>query len=681
MDAYIDYILIAVMAVLLIAVIIMLYFNRQWVKHEKETDTRNRAQLQRLDNILQSGRLQLWTYEKSTRHYSIISEKGDYTHEYTPIDFSQFFDRDDFENLRSNIFAICEGERENCTLRIRSNPASKGELHHYDITLSVVDRDNNGHAKTLLGVQRDVTDMLKREQEVSQLLMRYHTVFNSALSDMIFYDKDGRLTDINDKACNSFSINDKRGLLYSDLQLKDNPLLNGMDFSHFENIRTTAIIDQKDLEKDGYIVHGWEHCPKFYYESSINPITNLNGELEGTYVSGRNVTEMVESVHRQQEGLQKLRKIHTNIQKYIHNINYALRVSDVRLVNYYPDTFTFEMSNNINQTQLTLSQLRCIRLASPRFRKDVSIALNLMDHKKAKNIERTIEIDLHDQLGRPIWLMFNMVPVYNAQGQVERYFGMCRNMTEMMETERRLAIETKKAQETENLKQSFLTNMSYEIRTPLNTVVGFAELFEAEHDPADEAVFVEEIKNNSNKLLALVNDILFLSRLDANMIESHCSDTDFALFFEGCCQLGFSNVSPEVKTVVENDYEHLIVNIDLDNVGKVIQRTCLIAGFYTKQGTIRARYEYWHGELIISIEDTGVGIDSNKLALLFDRFRHSESENQLGTGLDLPIIQALTRMMGGDVEVQSEKGNGSTARITIPCEAIQIEKKHEVIND
>lgn len=672
---FIDYILIGVMTAMLIAVAVMLFYNRRLVAREKEADATSKNQIKRLAIILQTGKLRLWTYQKDTRHYHSISERGDETHDYNPIDFAQFYDRDDFEQLRSTIFDICEGKMESSTLRMKSYSTSEDEQRHYEVTLSIVERDDKGKPKTLLGVQRDMTDMLNREHEVSQLLMRYHTVFNSALSDMIYYDKEGRLSDINDKACSSFSINDRRNLLLSELRIEDNPLFNSCDLADSVTTRTTAIMSTTDLESDGYTINGSVHNGKYYYEASINPISDAKGQLEGLYISGRNVTEMVESVHRQQEGLKQLRVVHKNIQSYIHNINYALNVSDVRLVNYYPDKYTFEISNNVSQTQLKLSQVRCVRLASPRFRKNVSIALNRLDHKVPKPIQETIEIILHDKQGRPIWLMFNMIPVMNNKGEVERYFGMCRNMTEMVETERRLAIESKKAQETENLKQSFLTNMSYEIRTPLNTVVGFAELFEAEHDPADEAIFVEEIKKNSNQLLNLVNDILFLSRIDAKMIESHKSETDFALLFDSCCQMGLSSVSPDVKTIIENDYEHLMVNIDIENVTKIIQRACLTAAFYTTRGTILTRYEYWHGELIILVEDTGAGIDQDVLNGIFNRFGRTSSKADDRTGLDLPIIKALVSMLGGNVEMLTEKDKGTTARITIPCEATLIEKK------
>ena len=674
---FVDHIMIGLIAIMLIAIAVILFYNRLWLSREKKENADNKNKTNRLAIILQTGRLRLWIYKVSKRRYVSITETGDYTHEYNPIDFALFFDRDDFERLRSIIFEIREGIRESGTIRIKGIPEADGSQKQYEVMLSIVERDDKGRAKTLLGVQRDITDILRREQEVSQLLMRYHTVFNSALSDMLYYDKDGYLSDINDKALETFNITDRQELIHSRQQLKDNLLFGSIDFKDTDVIRTTAIAEKDYLERNESRLKLLEDSDKFYYEASINSVTNQNGELEGTYISGCNVTEMVESFHRQEAGVKQLRKVHKNIQKYIHNINYALRVSGVRLVSYYPDSFTFEITNNINQTQLTMSQVRCIRLASPRFRKDVSIALNRLDHRVPKPIDLTIEIILHDQKGRPIWLMFNMIPLFNDKGKVERYFGMCRNMTDMVETERRLSVETRKAQETETLKQSFLTNMSYEIRTPLNTVVGFAELFEIDHDPADETVFVDEIKKNSNQLLELVNDILFLSRLDADMIESNVTETDFALVFDSCCLVGLNNAKPGVKTIIQNDYEHLVVYIDIDLVNKVIQRECLIAAAFTQQGIIHCKYEYWHGELILTFEDTGAGFDENIESTIFERLEHNPKLTDYGTGLDLPIIQAMVHKLGGKIEIQSEKNKGTTARITIPCKASLIERKRE----
>ena len=201
----------------------------------------------------------------------------------------------------------------------------------------------------------------------------------------------------------------------------------------------------------------------------------------------------------------------------------------------------------------------------------------------------------------------------------------------------------------------------------------------AEHDVADEPLFVEEIRRNSNSLLSLVNDILFLSRLDANMIEYKKEECDFAMLFESWCQMGLSNVSPEVKVLVENPFSRLLVDIDIEQVSKVIEKLCAVAVYFTQKGSILAKCEYRQGQLSFVIEDTGRGIDPQTLPHVFERFVRDEGEMLCGTGLDLPIVQALVEQMGGSIELQSEKGKGTTVWVIIPCEASVIERRRELI--
>ena len=226
----------------------------------------------------------------------------------------------------------------------------------------------------------------------------------------------------------------------------------------------------------------------------------------------------------------------------------------------------------------------------------------------------------------------------------------------------------------ENIKNVFLRNMSHEIRTPITTVVGFAELFAQEHDPADEDSFIAEIKYNASYLLKLVNDILFLSRLDAHMLEFTKSPIDFAFTFEGHCQMGWAkHTKPGVKYIVENPYEHLVVDIDDSNVGHIIEQTSENAARYTESGYVRTRYDYIGDKLVITIDDTGAGIDTKKQKHLFERF--NTHTNQSGTGLGMPICMELAQQMGGAIHVNSAPGRGTTVWIVIPCKATLIEKK------
>ena len=670
-----DHTLAYVVAFLLIGVFVLIFYNRLYVFQRQEVNASRRSQNARLALILKAGKQRIWIYDPVKRHYSYLSDKGTYEETYNPVEFAQRFDRDDFETMRQAIFDVADEKHSSAVVTVKSNAEDDEARLYYEINVSVASRDQNGHPTRLLGIERDITDKIRKQEQVNKLLMRYHTVFNSSSLDMIYYDKNGVLQDINEKACQVFGIADRDQLLREGFLLQNNPFFCNVPLEQLENTRASAIVDFSQLTDEKYQTERFGLRGKMYYDSTINPFRNAQGELEGVYMCGRDITEMVESVHRQQEGAEQLRRSIKNVQEYIANINFALRVSGVRFVSYYPQSYTLEVSENINETQLRLSQLRCIRLATFRFRRTVSSMLNRMDHLTRYNINETIETEFHDKKGRQVWLMFNMVPIIDKNGNVERYFGLMRDMTDMVETERRLAIETKKAQETELLKQSFLTNMSYEIRTPLNNVVGFAELFESEHDESDEQFFVEEIKKSSSKLLLLINDILFLSRLDANMIEYTKADVDFAMVFESHCQMGWSSLSPGVRTVVDNPYERLVVDIDESNLGKVIEKLCLLSAYFTKEGTVSARCEYRRGELTISIEDTGKGIDAQTLPRVFDRFVRNQQEELCGTGLDLPIVQSLVQQMGGTIDMESEPGKGTTVWVSIPCEAKVLEKR------
>ena len=665
-------------AALLIAFFVLLFYNFVYRFREQDTKIKNSQQNNRLSLVLKTGNLHLWVYDLHTRHYKTFKENGDLDMEYNPVVFSKFFNKNDFEHLRKLIFDIAEERSAPGTVELRSIPDEEGNVKHFEITVTEATRDKQGKLETLLCIQHDVTEDRKRQESVNQTLIRYHTVFNSSLIDMLYYNKDGVLKDLNEKACHTFRVPFRDMVLKDNFLLQNNPMYAGIDFNVMENTRTTSLVNFNNYQEEKYQLEEFGLKDMMYYESTINPIRDENGELEGIYMAGRNVTEWVESYHRLKNKQRQLRDATKSIRQYIENINYALRIGNIRLANYNPSTHTLELSSDINETQLRLSQLRCIRLGTPRFRRAISSALNRMDHRTELSVNLTLEVDLRDEHRHPVWLQFDMVPMKDKEGRVERYFGLCRNMTEMKETERRLAVESEKARETDLLKQSFLTNMSYEIRTPLNTVVGFAELFETEHDEADEPLFVDEIKRNSNSLLVLVNDILFLSRLDANMIEFNKVEIDFALLFDSYCQMGWSNVSPEVKTLIENPYERLVVNVDAEHVGMIIKRLCANAALYTEHGTIRAKYEYRHGEIIISVEDTSKGIEPEMLPYIFERFRRNEFEKLSGSGLDLPIVKTVVEKMGGTIEVQSELGKGSTIWLTIPCDAEAIVKRSDI---
>ena len=666
-------------AAFLISVFVMLFYNRVYYFREKQVSNDTERMNAQLAMILESSKTETWIYNVNKMTFTKYSEHGKKETTYIPFDFSQFYDRDDFQAMRKIILDISNWESHFGSLMVKSAPDKEadGKQYIYNVTISVLRYDQHNKPITLLGTQQEITEDQEKAEYTRNLALMYHTVFNTSLIDMIYFGADGVMQEINDKACDSLMIKDKQALLDSKMTLADMPALKGVDFNTLDKMYCSSYTKVEDIEHPmGEFEEGQKGV---YYEQNITTIHDHQGELSGVVLAGRNITEMVLTQHKQKAAAKQLQKTTEAIEAYIRNINYSLKVSDVRLINYNPDTHVLELSSDLGNVEYKLPQLRAFIMLHPQEYNKAERLFCRMDRRHPGSFSETMRTIMRDKDGRDVYLNFNMMPIENKDGEITHYMGMCRNETEMTYTEMKLKEEQAKAQETEQLKNTFLLNMSYELRTPLNAVIGFAGLYNGEHSEEDEPIFAEEIKKNTGVLLQLINDILFLSRLDARMIEQNYQMSDFALLFEGWCYMGWTNVSPNVKAIVENPYNKLVVNIDQTNLAMAIEKICVLAAMHTTEGTIRAKYEYRHGELMITIEDTGRGLSAEALSKIFQRFVHDENVDRQGTGLDMPIVKELIEQMNGTVEVQSEEGKGTTFYISIPCEMSSFDKKAEII--
>ena len=681
----IHHILAYLVAGFLITVFVMIFYNRVIYFREREVTRKAKQLIAQLSLIMTANKTEAWTYDAKQDLYKLLTDQGTSETTYSPFEFSQFSDRDDFAELLKAMARIREGQRPSETIIVKSTPfkSETGEnlQHIYEITITILRKGRSSFPLQLLGTQRDITEEQQRAEEAKRTTMRYQTLFDSSLVDMIYFDGEGRMLDINDKACESYFVKDRKALIAQKPKYTDWPSMRDIDLTSDTPTPSSSIVNLKNVDKPvgSLDIHDWGG-DKIYFERTTTLLRDKDGKLNGIMMAGRNITDMVKSFHHQKKTSQMMEQRTKDIQQYIQNINYSLRVSDVRMVNYHPDTHNLDISSDLNTTEYVLPQLRAFIMVHPDDYTKAERLFCRMDRLHPGNFSETVRTIMRDEQGRHVYLNFNMMPITDNEGKITHYFGMCRNETEMTYTELKLKEETEKAQEEERLKNTFLLNMSHELRTPLNAVIGFAELFNSDHSEEDEPIFAEEIKKNTGVLLALINDILFLSRLDARMIEYNYQECDFAVLFEGWCYMGWSNLQPNVKAVVDNPYNRLLVNIDQQNLGMVIQKLCIHSGTTTKEGIVRARYEYHHGELTITIDDTSKGMSPKELNNAFNRFSNEDSSNREGTGLDLPIVKELIEQMGGTFEVRSELGKGTTFFVTLPCEMEVLEKKVQELN-
>jgi len=295
--------------------------------------------------------------------------------------------------------------------------------------------------------------------------------------------------------------------------------------------------------------------------------------------------------------------------------------------------------------------------------------------------------------GNYLWFEWNSTP--NAA--TGKLYSMARDISEQKQNELELIRLKEVAENSEKIKEQFLTNMSHEIRTPMNAIIGFTDLLLKRDLGVAEKDFVKTIKLSGENLLGIINDVLDISKIESKSlifeqrplsIKEALNSTKQILSQKAIqknLNLSFicSNTVPEVLLGDSIRLSQILINL----VGNAIK--------FTNDGTINvmAKMLSEEGEIChitFSVKDTGIGIPEDQLLHIFERFRQAESHTNRhfgGTGLGLSISKELVELQGGTLTVKSIDGMGSLFSFTLPFkktkEAYQIKsiKHHKLTSE
>jgi ABC-type amino acid transport substrate-binding protein/two-component sensor histidine kinase len=251
-------------------------------------------------------------------------------------------------------------------------------------------------------------------------------------------------------------------------------------------------------------------------------------------------------------------------------------------------------------------------------------------------------------------------------GLVTKYVGFRKDNTDLVMVQQELKVEMEKAKQADKLKSAFLANMSHDIRTPLNAIVGFAGLLQEDDDKESKNEYISLINSNSELLLRLVNDILDLSKIEAGAVQIAENEFDMSKCFADTVSSVKSKVPAGVKLVENNPYKECIVFSDRQRISQILTNFITNAIKYTPLGTITVSYVYENGGVKIAVSDTGIGIPEEKQYRIFQRFEKLDNFAQ-GTGLGLSICKAIVDTCGGKIGFTSKENQGSTFWAWIPC--------------
>lgn len=500
---------------------------------------------------------------------------------------------------------------------------------------------------------------LRRSESEARLEKAYlQNIYKNLPAGIELYDKDGFMTDLNDKEMEIFGLRHKEDVI--GLNLFDNPLLpQGLK----DKLKAGAPIDMSfnyDFDRlDGY--YSTSRTGTISLISKFAPLYDALGNLINILLINIDNTETTNAYSK----IQDFEEFFTLIGNYA-KVGYAhfnaLKCDGYAVNSWY---------RNVGEKEGTpLNEI--IKVHSHFHPDDRRMMLRFFDQvliREASHLRRDVRILRED--GTYTWTRVNvMVRDFRPEDGIIDMVCVNYDITELKETERKLIAARDKAEELDRLKSAFLANMSHEIRTPLNAIVGFSSLLTETEDMKDRKQYMAIVQENTELLLQLISDILDLSKMESGAFEFVKSDTDVNLLCSEIIRSLRMKVPAGVELVFEECLPGCHVWADKNRLNQVISNFINNALKFTFSGSITlGYYRQTDGYLRFYVRDTGMGIPKNKIKTVFDRFVKLNSFVH-GTGLGLSICKSLVEQMGGTIGVESEEGEGSCFWFTYPYQEI-----------
>ena len=277
------------------------------------------------------------------------------------------------------------------------------------------------------------------------------------------------------------------------------------------------------------------------------------------------------------------------------------------------------------------------------------------------------------------WFLSMAQPIRNAKGEITRWFGTNTDVTEQRLQRQELAAARDLAEEANRAKSQFLANMSHELRTPLSAVIGYSEMLEDEVEETGQQHLLEDlskIKSNARHLLSLINDVLDISKIEANKMEVYSETFDVAEMLQ--------DVAATVGSLMEKKRNSFVLDLpddlgsmhsDVVKIRQVLINLLSNAAKFTEAGAIHLSAGRLAGatdRIIFKVRDTGLGMTDEQVSRLFERFTQADISTTRrfgGTGLGLAITKAFADMLDGRITIKSTPGVGSEFEIDFPVTA------------
>ncbi len=511
-------------------------------------------------------------------------------------------------------------------------------------------------------------EVKRKSEELILKELKYANLFDAAGNIIILIDANDRVTEWNQSAARiyNFKKTDVIGKKMKDIITDDK-------MWHYMKEMFTQI--KKGKKIDNYVLKSYDKDLKIMTILwNITKLEKLDGSYNGFFGIGQDISLREKAEFERKKSEEKLRQSEQFFKRIMDSANDAILLLDkdftIQLWNHSAiKTFGYGRKE-------VLGELVFKRIFPVNYRPLIEqYKQQIISKNTDKNQGVTFELSAKKRDGRTIPIELSVSGIYVR----DDFFliAIIKDITQRKKTEKSLLLAKEKAEESDNLKTAFLSNMSHEIRTPMNAIVGFSQLLSNPNfDQEKKEVFVEQINMNSESLLKLIEDIIYISKIEAGKVEIIKMDCKinkllkelFTSFEEHKRRMDKNHVQLKLKLgVTKPDF---IVNTDPQRLKQILTNLLGNALKFTEKGSVEFGYTVKNKKFLqFYVKDTGMGIKKEKLKYVFDRFtKVSASKTKLygGTGLGLSISTHLVKHLGGKIRVESVENEGSNFIFTHP---------------
>ena len=654
-NSWLFYIIVGILALLGI----LYFFNRLARRRVKNAQRASTELNEMMVQALHMGSFIVMEYDIARNRFSnryghVLPDSG-----MTLEQFSSRIHPDQQQEFCQKMQNLIDGRERRFELDKRWNAGSVDSpewLNFNGHAISELDRD--GHPAYIINAIHNLTQEMEVDKAGRVLVSRYNVIANIPFVAMSFYNREGFLVALND------NMRDLCGMDQDHEAMRFWESVNMFDIPIFRNVYS------QDSRDDLFFCQHMEY-QEFgidkYIECSIQPLFNAEGDVVNYFVNSFDVSKdrAIDNAVRQLE--KECIATQERIALQHSRLNYLLQSSERYLMRAIIDTERIDLYRSPGEPIYSHSFTRFQRILAPEDREAV---MNILYDTTTREPQRYICRLIQPSVGQT-GLVFDITfkPVLNEQDDIIGHEGIASDITRLTLTRERLVEETRRAEDSVRMKSAFMASMTHELRTPLNAIVGFTSVLEAMGDSPERSEYVRIVRNSSDMLQRLINDIIDASNITDGSLGINPVEVDFAKSFDDISLTLEQRVQePQVEFLKDTPYEHLYTTIDIGRIHQVLTNFVTNAVKFTKKGHIKVGYRYEHHGLYFYCEDTGSGIPKEKQKIVFDRFVKLDEFVQ-GTGMGLAICKSIVERMGGEIGVVSEgEGKGTTFWAWVPCE-------------